>query len=303
MANNELKAPFPYFGGKGKVAGAIWDRFGDVQRYIEPFCGSAATLLARPAWHTGKTEIINDENGFIVNVYRAIAADAEQVWSYCDYPVTQLDMKARHAWLQTQRDRLRALLLSDPEACDYKIAGWWLWGAGAAWGSQWMRKSMTEMPSFSLPSGIHADNGGVALLRRLQARLRKVKIINGDWKRVVTDMLVTDESPTAVLLDPPYLTHDREVRVYESLNDEAPARDSYAWAVDAARRFPTLRIAYCSYRGHFDPPDGWSEFRWTTNGGYANTSADGRGRNNKEREVIWFSPGCLSGEVQMSLGL
>jgi DNA adenine methylase len=43
-----LKAPFPYFGGKSKIAGAVWQRFGDVQNYVEPFCGSATMLLARP---------------------------------------------------------------------------------------------------------------------------------------------------------------------------------------------------------------------------------------------------------------
>jgi site-specific DNA-adenine methylase len=36
-----LKAPFPYFGGKRAVAAAVWQRFGNVQTYVEPFCGSA----------------------------------------------------------------------------------------------------------------------------------------------------------------------------------------------------------------------------------------------------------------------
>src|SRR6266852_4078535 len=44
----KLKAPFPYFGGKNRVARRIWDGIGDVDNAIEPFCGSAAWLLARP---------------------------------------------------------------------------------------------------------------------------------------------------------------------------------------------------------------------------------------------------------------
>lgn len=44
-----LKAPFPYFGGKSKVAPLIWERFGVVSNYVEPFFGSGAVLLARIA--------------------------------------------------------------------------------------------------------------------------------------------------------------------------------------------------------------------------------------------------------------
>jgi site-specific DNA-adenine methylase len=40
-----LKAPFPWFGGKSRVADIVWDRFGDVANYVEPFFGSGAVLL------------------------------------------------------------------------------------------------------------------------------------------------------------------------------------------------------------------------------------------------------------------
>ncbi len=44
----KLKAPFPWFGGKSRVAHLVWERFGDVGNYVEPFAGSLATLLGRP---------------------------------------------------------------------------------------------------------------------------------------------------------------------------------------------------------------------------------------------------------------
>jgi hypothetical protein len=43
-----LIAPFPWFGGKRKVAAEVWARFGAVGNYVEPFFGSGAVLLARP---------------------------------------------------------------------------------------------------------------------------------------------------------------------------------------------------------------------------------------------------------------
>ena len=43
-----MLAPFPYFGGKRSVATDVWERLGATAQYIEPFCGSAAVLLAKP---------------------------------------------------------------------------------------------------------------------------------------------------------------------------------------------------------------------------------------------------------------
>lgn len=72
-----LKAPFPYFGGKSKVASLVWSRLGDVSNFIEPFCGSAAMLLGRPHKPRDKprAETVNDMNCHIANFWRAVQAD------------------------------------------------------------------------------------------------------------------------------------------------------------------------------------------------------------------------------------
>ena len=44
----QLKAPFPYFGGKSNVADIVWAGLEQPKHYIEPFYGSAAVLLAGP---------------------------------------------------------------------------------------------------------------------------------------------------------------------------------------------------------------------------------------------------------------
>lgn len=49
MINTQLlKAPFPYFGGKSGATAQVWDAFGDVACFVEPFAGSAAMLLGAP---------------------------------------------------------------------------------------------------------------------------------------------------------------------------------------------------------------------------------------------------------------
>jgi DNA adenine methylase len=55
-----LKAPFPYFGGKSRVAAEVWRRFGDVPNYVEPFFGSGAVLLARPTEPRTEAEVVKD---------------------------------------------------------------------------------------------------------------------------------------------------------------------------------------------------------------------------------------------------
>jgi len=77
-----LRAPFPYFGGKSTVAEIIWQRFGDVPNYVEPFFGSGAVLLARP--HAPKTETINDKDHFVANFWRAVKHDPDAVAHWAD---------------------------------------------------------------------------------------------------------------------------------------------------------------------------------------------------------------------------
>ena len=129
-------APFPWFGGKSKVAAPIWERLGPVSNYVEPFFGSGAVLLQRPQPFTGP-ETINDADGFVANAWRAIARDPEATATHADWPVNEVDLHARHAWLVGQRGDLTTRLMGDPEYFDAKIAGWWLWGICAWIGGGW----------------------------------------------------------------------------------------------------------------------------------------------------------------------
>ena len=123
-----LQAPFPYFGGKRKVAPIVWERFGDVTNYVEPFFGSGAVLLGRPAAHRRKVETVNDLDGFVANFWRALKHDPDTVAAYADNPVNENDLHARHVWLVEQIDDLRPSLEADPEYYDARVAGYWVWG-------------------------------------------------------------------------------------------------------------------------------------------------------------------------------
>lgn len=133
-----LKPPAPYYGSKARAAPIIWAALGvDVPNYVEPFCGMAGNLLARPRF-AGRVETVNDAHAFIPNVWRAIREAPDEVAYWCDQPVLELDLHAVHRWLVEQAtlewvERLRA----DPDVFDAKIAGRWLWGKSAWLGSGW----------------------------------------------------------------------------------------------------------------------------------------------------------------------
>lgn len=91
----------PWFGGKSRAAGLIWSVLGDVDNYVEPFFGSGAVLLGRPK--PGGIVTVNDIDGHLVNVWRALSADPEAVAGWCDWPVTECDLTARHLWLVQRR--------------------------------------------------------------------------------------------------------------------------------------------------------------------------------------------------------
>jgi hypothetical protein len=131
-----MRAPFPWFGGKRAVAADIWRAFGDVGGYVEPFAGSLAVLLCRPGVRFG-TETVNDADGLLVNVWRAIQADPDGVAAFADWPVSEADLHARHLWLVGKRDSMTDRLCADPDWFDAKAAGWWVWGASAWIGSGW----------------------------------------------------------------------------------------------------------------------------------------------------------------------
>src|SRR3990167_5277473 len=92
-----LAAPFPWFGGKSGACDIVWDAFGVVSNYVEPFAGSAAMLLGAPDGH--RIETINDMDGFVANFWRAIACDPDGVASAADWPCNEIDLVARHSWL------------------------------------------------------------------------------------------------------------------------------------------------------------------------------------------------------------
>lgn len=154
-----VRAPFPWFGGKRRVAAEVWRAFGDVPNYVEPFAGSLAVLLGRPGG-AGKIETVNDRDRYLANFWRAVAADPLEVARHADWPVNEADLHARHAWLVNQSE-FRERMHKEPEFFDVKVAGWWVWGICQWIGSGWcIEPNNRKHPQLQgIGKGVHSDAG------------------------------------------------------------------------------------------------------------------------------------------------
>lgn len=175
LIRRDLRAPFPWFGGKSRVSHVVWDRFGDVDNFVEPFAGSLAVLLGRPT--PPQTETVNDLDAYLANFWRALRFDPDGVVEHADWPVNEADLHSRHQWLVDQiafRERMK----TDPDFYDVRVAGWWVWGI-----SQWIGSGWCSRPEWTgrtnagrVDRGIHrkrpmieSDHDGRGVHRKLPA--------------------------------------------------------------------------------------------------------------------------------------
>jgi len=312
-----LKAPFPWFGGKRKVAPLVWEALGDVDNYVEPFAGSLAVLLGRPEgfdrWQTG-AETVNDMDCYLVNFWRALSADPEAVAHYADWPVTETDLTARHYWLVTKGHERIAKIEADPDFYDAKVAGWWVWGISSWIGGHWCDGKgpwVVENGKFVKRTGSggisrrlpHLGDAGKGIKRQMESltsylgaladRLRRVRVCQGDWSRVVTTGALDYGAKVGVFLDPPYLGGVRDENIYRN-DDHHVSHAVRDWAI-ANGDNPRYRIVLAGYADEHAanmPPD-WTVHAYSAGSSYNTAKGVGGNGANRHKERLWFSPHCL----------
>ena len=139
----------------------------------------------------------------------------------------------------------------------------------------------------------------------LSARLRHVRIINGDWSRVCTTGAAhtlpvrQGKGPCAVFLDPPYSAEaERNMTLY-AMESGTVAHDVRAWCVKSGDN-PKFRIVLAGYDTEHAELElhGWTVHEWFSaghlRGGMGNVRKDkSTGGHQQKRERLWASPHCL----------
>jgi len=329
-----FKAPFPWYGGKSRVAHLAWERIGDVTNYVEPFAGSLAMLFGRPGWSLDDpptAETVNDLDGYVANFWRAVSSAPQDVAQWADWPVNENDLHARHLWLVEQKETLQSRLEGSPDYFDAKVAGWWVWGINVWIGSSfcsgqgpWQaiedEQGHRKLVHVGAPGRgvhrkrVHVGNPGMgdageglqglhAWMGALSERLRRVRVCSGDWKRIcdsTSTLFPTRDGTCGVFLDPPYSQDERCAELYTV--ETNVAQEVFDWCVKWCDH-PRLRIALCGYEGEVHDAlvdHGWSVQAWKSDGGYGSQGGkDSEGTKNRSRERIWYSPACLSNRQEV----
>lgn len=316
QTNRIVKAPFPYFGGKSRIAEKVWEYFGkDIKHYIEPFFGSGAALLAKPPELRDVLVTVNDASAFVCNFWRAIKQAPEDVATHAYYPMSEIDLFARQNWLVEQKENLINKLLENPNYYDAKIAGWWVWGMCSWLGSRFCEKLIKRNPESPMKiqrkinlsrigDGILGASVANPFLGKLEITngennieddredrllrwfgilsnvFRHARICYGDFERVLEPCILSSRKCTgdtvAIFLDPPYLGQYRKRALYE-VDSMDVAKRVEKWCKEH-QDDKRLRIALCGYEGDYDLPN-WDIIEWKGRG-------ISRSQNN-EKERIW----------------
>lgn len=148
--------------------------------YVEPFAGSLAVLLAKPA---ARLEVVNDLNHDLITFYRYVRWHKEALF----------DELQKYTSSRMEFDALKAM---EPQTDLQRAVKWYLVKVNS-FGAQ----DGTFQLSRTRFSGFEPERH-LALIEAVSERLRNVTIESRDWEWVVG---YWDGPETFIFLDPPYV--------------------------------------------------------------------------------------------------
>jgi hypothetical protein len=141
--------------------------------------------------------------------------------------------------------------------------------------------------------GIHSSairEDILGFFRMVSARLRRVRIVCGDFARVLTPAVTISHGLTGIVLDPPYGDEAKRCLDLYACDGGDIAPRARAFALEHGDD-PRYRIVLAGYEGEHDMPKSWRKVAWKSTGG----------SKNADRERLWLSPHCLGGTTDLSL--
>lgn len=144
------------------------------------------------------------------------------------------------------------------------------------------------------------NEGLVYFMQILAARLRNVHVVCGGWDRVLSPSATYLIGTTAIILDPPYDSPDRDPHLYavedkvllrgRKDGDKSLSQAAREWAL-ANGDNPKLRVVLFGHETEHGPhmPESWRCVAWKGPGGYGNRNSDNQ---NRHAERVWLSPHC-----------
>lgn len=268
-----------YHGGKFRLAAKLIALMPRHRIYVEPFCGAASVLLAKPRCYS---EVINDLDGEVVNLF-CVLRDRKQATEL--ERVLRLTPFARAEFLETYSPA------PDAEAVEKarRLIVRSFMGFGSAACNAAHRTGFRASSDRSGTTPAHDWTHYPDCLPAFTARLQGVTVENRD---AVTVIAQHDAHDALLFVDPPYVQSTRVFNranvayVHEMSDDDHVA---LAKALHGARGMVML----CGYESVLYDTiyKGWERVQMVSH-------ADGARRRT---ECVWFNPAAWAAKAQISM--
>ena len=281
----KVNAPFGYFGSKNKIALQLCRTLPPHYCWVEAFCGSAAlTLNKAPA----AIEVINDINGEIVNVFKQLRDNHQEICRLVyqtPYARQELERARTVAKEDNEVERARKFLVQSMMA----ING--VFGqdrGGFSYSQSYSRNGRDARVNrwYNLPER----------LGQVVERLRGIRIENKEAIELLEMFL--RRPATLVYLDPPYLGRRTQGYTYDA-NEEAYHIELLKIANKAKCMIFISGYENELYSKLLTEQKGWKRKTIDT------ITKDNNGKSYSRKEVVWvnkhFQKAVTSGKIQIKL--
>jgi DNA adenine methylase len=219
---HRLRSPITWFGGKGMLARKIVPLFPPHHCYVEPFCGGASCLFAKPP---SSVEVINDLDSDIVNFFRVLRDPQkfERFYRLAALTPYSREEYRRHRanWRSSHEEHDRHGEHS--EYGDVERAYRWYVIArmsfAGEFGSSWGHSIATSRRGMA--NAVSQWLSIVEMLPAIAERVRSVQIEHGDWLEVLRSY---DTPQTLYFIDPPFIKSTRRSGKYVHDMDDTEHR-------------------------------------------------------------------------------
>lgn len=233
----KINALQPWFGGKRTLAPRIVSLFGEHSTYWELFCGSCATLFAKPV---ARMETVNDLHGDLINFARVIKDEelaARLHWQLLrTLPSEALYFESRDEILACRPPEPTAASKMITRAYHFHVYGWL--GMSGFGGTKGTNTTLARRYSGSGGAPATRFVNAVDSLPWWHERLRSVLILSNCG--IETAEKIRDEAGTVIYADPPYL-----MKAAEYVHDFAAA--DHRRLAAALCKFKTARVVVSYY--------------------------------------------------------
>ena len=259
-----------YFGGKWVLAPWIISYFPPHRVYCEPFGGGASVLLRKPRSYS---EVYNDLDGEIVNVFRVIRDTPAALWSLLDAtPFSRSEFIESYSPSVIPLEQARRTLARS------------FMGFGSNANNSEQKTGFRANSNRSNTTAAEDWGNYPKNVKAYHDRIRGVVIENRDAKEV---MLQQDSEETLHFVDPPYVHDTRsEKHGYRHEMDDQQHEDLCDF-------LNTLKgmVVLCGYHNPIYDRLGWH---------YVEREAHADGARDRI-EVLWMNSAAVNASTQISL--